>query len=243
MLYLVLILVTLTMCLIGMFKGLAQNMRDFAGDRSIRGKQWQRYGFPLVTGIAALLMGLPLLLTVLAADRLGQGGLSPSDAAVYGQWSIAGLVLGAVLFVGLALVEFLQVRKSPQGKSFARIGAVVVFVGCAFVSGMTVLSHYTWFKSDADGWANLAGIRMMRPITDMDDCNADVVLLHWEHGKPAKYRCPTVMVLNGYSSRPLIVWPDFKDGTSAQLAAAYEELKAGAQKGPTNDTDNNSAAQ
>jgi hypothetical protein len=67
-------------------------------------------------------------------------------------------------------------------------------------------------------------------LNDMKDCGAAIALVQYREAGPLAYRCPTAILINSMSGEPFTPWPDYVEGSSDQLAAAIQTIKATAQK-------------
>lgn len=242
MLYFVLIAVTAAMALVRIMGATGQNLRDMA-ESGVPSPmtQLKRIGVPLLTFMASLAFAGPLLQTIVAGVRMDQGDsmvFDPRDTLAHGSWGIYAMAASIPLLLILTVIAFR--RALAAGSNFAGTGTTMVFLGSTIIATMTVVSHFTWYRGANDGWADLQAIREVHPIKDID-CTNPRILIHREAGQQLEYRCPTLVMLVPYSSQPVVPWPSFKDGTSAQLAAAIEEIESKAEQ--TLRHNNNDAAQ
>lgn len=90
--------------------------------------------------------------------------------------------------------------------------------------------HFLGNGADA-GAADLAFFRE-HGVSDIK-CSKALILVRRDASGPARYRCPTSVVVGQFSTAPLIPWPDYSEGTSIQLATALRRLESATATVPT----------
>ncbi|APC19663.1 hypothetical protein BLL42_27535 (plasmid) [Pseudomonas frederiksbergensis] len=62
-------------------------------------------------------------------------------------------------------------------------------------------------------------------VTDMK-CGSDLILAKYIEGQPTQYRCPNGFIMNQFRGAPFVPWPDYTEGTSAELGVAIGQFKS-----------------
>lgn len=170
--------------------------------------------------VAALMAAAPLLTTFYDAFLVESGknlSMSSGRASV---WVALG---GSVLLAVLLLTQVVEARRSRSGIGFWRMGGMVVF-GVAVLELGVAAAKQASFADDRAGMLNFEFFREQVPEIK---CGSDVVLARFEKREvPAvAYRCPTLFLLNRFSTTPFVPWPDYQEGVSKDLGKAIDDMQ------------------
>lgn len=215
-------------CLVLLFDTLAQILRAFSrldvasGIAGLNGlaKAWAQLPLTLLASAPVFALFLD------AAGDLSGKGIQPTSGLV----SVWMSLVGAGLFLLLLGRRTWSQSREGQALGFWGVGRIV---GCVLACGLILIST-TKQLAFVDRTAGAIGFTYFRDkVSDMI-CDADVLLakLDLDAGGPVEYRCPTSFVLNRYSSAPFVPWPDYSEGTSAQLGAQLKEMIESAEHLP-----------
>ncbi len=100
------------------------------------------------------------------------------------------------------------------------------FVGCA-----SAYQHLSFFSTEEGGIANIALIREVADLSDMEQCVSALALVQFSDAGPITYRCPTTVLFNQNSQQPFAPWPDYVEGSSQKLADAITTIKDASEHG------------
>lgn len=233
MLYLLLITALLGVATWKMVNGLLANMSAVAAGSSEidRTQQLSRFGLPLLMGTGACLMSGPILQTLVAVQRARRGDevvIDLADSAVRGSWGLYMMMAAMPLLLASTAFFFKRIFRDKDG-SFGTQGLAMLCAACALVTGMTLYSHYSFYQSSDDGTANLAFLQQSFGVTDIQ-CPAPTILLQRHADGSIVYRCPMSLAYLSFSPRPVVPWPDFKDGQSQKLIEAIHKIEAEADR-------------
>jgi hypothetical protein len=173
--------------------------------------------------ICSLLVMVPFVIEVLAHYQFRHGGGLAVDETVWALWF---LLLTGVLSVAVLGRGLWSMGKHGTGSFFA-IGAHVLgfLIGVYFL--FCTFSHLAFYKlSEGDaGFLNWPLVRDIAPVSDVK-CDHDFLLVRNMNAEEVSYRCParSAWIFGRYTNTPLVLWPDYTDGTSAELGLALRTL-------------------
>lgn len=169
----------------------------------------------------------PFMITILDAMRLETDGIDSSHNI---RWTVYALLVSggaACVCAALALRASIKTRKA----SFWVQGKAVALACAGFIGVVSAASHLMFFQTSQDGIANVELLRGVAPIRDMENCRSGVAFIQYrEDAGPLTYRCPTALMLGGYTSQPFAPWPDYTQGESQDLATVIHDATAAAEK-------------
>lgn len=189
-----------------------------------------RISMPLLMGLAATLMSGPIFQTLVAINRADRGNevrFDLADPAVSGPYGLYMMMAALPLLLLLAGSVIRRMALTRTG-SFGTQGLAILLLACALETGMTLYSHYSFYRSSNDGIANLTFLKQEFGVTDID-CSAGTILIKRSGDGGITYRCPLSLAYLSFSTRPIIPWPDFKDGHSPKLIEAIRQIEAQAE--------------
>jgi len=131
----------------------------------------------------------------------------------------------AVAVAGVVGLEMWRDYRLSRRVSFTNVGVHFIVVLAGVLAGIAGFKHVQFASGNA-GVADLAAIGELKPVSDVH-CAAGLVIVRWSTESattPVHYRCPTGVVLGGYTQVPFVPWPDYHEGDSVQLAEAFAEL-------------------
>ncbi len=169
----------------------------------------------------------PFIVTIIDSVRLETVGLSSSHSI---KWTIYVLLLSACAACVCAALALCTCIKSNSGTFWLQGKAVAI--ACAGCIGVvSAVSHLMFFQSSMDGIANVDLLRELSSVQDMENCRDGLAFVQYREDEgPLMYRCPTSIVLGGYTSQPFAPWPDYTQGKSQDLATAIRDFAASASK-------------
>lgn len=189
-----------------------------------------RLTMPLLLGLAATLMSGPIFQTLVAINRAHRGDevvfdlADPAVSGPYGLYMMMAALPLLLLLVGSVIRRMMLTRTG----SFGTQGLAILLLACALETGMTLYSHYSFYRSADDGIANLTFLKQEFGVTDIE-CSAGTILIKRSGDGGITYRCPLSLAYLSFSTRPIIPWPDFKDGHSPKLIEAIRQIEAQAE--------------
>lgn len=185
---------------------------------------------PLLLGLAATLMSGPIFQTLVAINRAHRGDevvFDLADPAVSGPYGLYMMMAALPLLLLLAGSVIRRMMLTRTG-AFGTQGLAVLLLACVLETGMTLYSHYSFYRSANDGIANLTFLKQEFGVTDIE-CSAGTILIKRSGDGGITYRCPLSLAYLSFSTRPIIPWPDFKDGHSPKLIEAIRQIEAQAE--------------
>ncbi|MBF8643121.1 hypothetical protein [Pseudomonas luteola] len=181
------------------------------------GKLAQRAEYMALLLIATALMAAPVLMTIFTGFMAARGNPITMGSGKLVIWLA---LAGSILVAGIGAFKL---RGLNRRSSFSAVGFAVMPILIGLVSAIAVVKQLS-FMDENSAMVNYGAIKQMAEITDMPDCKSDIVLAHYEYGKPVVYRCPKAYVLNALTSNPFVPWPDYIEGTSVQLGQAMDQF-------------------
>lgn len=233
MLYMICCIIVMSYCMFGMFFNV---MRAAAQDDAI--SEHQRVPSLLVVffSLATFAYTAPIFQTILAV-----AGKTHTMTDV--TWSVWALLLGSIAVFAISILLWIRDLENDNAKLRSvlawepgaerpkwnyRASARTCILCFASVIGIgSAGSHLAFFHSDQDGFANFSFLKQAYPIHDMDNCKSEVVLMQYrQDAGPVNYRCPTSIILGGFSGQPFVPWPDFASGSSEDLGKAVTDIRS-----------------
>jgi len=143
-----------------------------------------------------------------------------------GKISVALGLVGALAVLAVAVVRGMRRRQQP---GFWFVGWLLASVLSAGVALAATASQLAFTSSADSGMVSFVFFRDQ--VKDMR-CDSDVILARWDRSADSAvvYRCPKAYLLNRYAAAPFVPWPDYTEGSSADLAAALHEVLKDAEK-------------
>ncbi len=167
--------------------------------------------------LVALLFTAPLFATFYDNVAFHNGGIKPGDDGRMSVW--LGL-LGSVIVLAIAAWRAYQAWKTKPGLNATLTIVVALLAGGV---GLVATTKQLVFASEQVGWLSFDDIR--DEVKDMN-CDSDVLIVQWQQQQqgPTRYRCPDAIVLNQWTSAPFVPWPNYTEGSSADLTAALHSM-------------------
>ncbi|QRD62685.1 hypothetical protein H8Z72_22570 (plasmid) [Xanthomonas citri pv. citri] len=162
--------------------------------------------------VAGPLTVAPFALAMASGDSIQKGDLPVVLAGAGGALAV--------------LVSLAELHRMRHRSTFGATG----FALAGLIAGAVVLTagikHLTFFGDDG-GFVALDFFR--DKVKDVDCADAILIIepvVEQGTGVPSAvtYRCPRGYVINRLAVHPFMPWPDYDEGTSADLAAALAEL-------------------
>lgn len=223
MLYLVCLLVLMFIAVSRMFGTINQMSKSVASGQIPR--QWHSALYTSVLPASlALAAAAPLVSTFMDGAAASSGGVAMSSGKG-SVWIAFVAASGALAYYGWPLTKALRLGNA----GFGRTGALVAPTACAALL-LAITGLQLEFAHHKD--AGTVSFGYVRDQVHDAKCNAETVLARWDMSadKPIIYRCPTLLILNSYSTTPFVPWPDYIEGESKDLAKAVSELIKDARK-------------
>lgn len=199
--------------------------RTFAGpDAGLRERRADFHKYVGLVFLPACLMAAPVIGTLVDVMLLGSGAsVSPSRGTV----SIVLGMVGAAVVLLVAVARGIQRRQQP---GFWFVGWLLASVLAAGVALVATASQLLFVSLGESGMVAFGYFRDQ--VKDMPDCDADTILARWDRSgaSPVVYRCPKAYLFNPLASAPFVPWPDYTEGSSADLAAALHKVMDNAEK-------------
>lgn len=169
----------------------------------------------------------PFIITITDSVRLETAGLSSSHNI---RWTIYVLLLSACAACVCA-AQTLRISIKSNSGTFWLQGKAVALACAGGIGVVSAVSHLMFFQSSMDGIVNVELLRELSSVEDMENCRGGLAFVQYREGEgPRNYRCPTSIVLGGYTSQPFAPWPDYTQGKSQDLATAIRDITAAASK-------------
>lgn len=176
-----------------------------------------RWDKPFVDGVLpwaiASAVGAPIITTFMdGAAHSSSAGVRMSTGTLSVWISCIGSLVAMVVYSAPLVSAY---KSGTVG--FGKTGKLVAPVLCAAFLVLVTGLQLEFVHHKGAGFISLGFVRDQ--VHDMH-CNSDVVLMQWDRDEsnPVVYRCPTTIMLNPYSSKPFIPWPDYNQGESLDLA-------------------------
>lgn len=168
--------------------------------------------------VPAMLSAAPIIALFYDSYRLQSDAGLPTSGGEVTVWLS---LIGAILSLTLLIAQRVQNSRAGSLLGFWGVGWL------AFSSLLTIIVGTSALKqiSFVDQHAGMVAFDYFRDqVTDMK-CDSAVILAKYKPGEPVRYRCPTSVILNRFSSVPFVPWPDYNEGESEQLARAIEQVR------------------
>lgn len=175
----------------------------------------------------ALFASAPVLALFYDASRMqSEGGIHPGN----GQGTVWISLGGACLFFAVLTYQRWINGKRGRPLGFWGLGGFGACTLACLLIGTSTIKQLSF----VDSHTGTIGFSLFEnDVTDMK-CDASILLakIDAQSKGPIDYRCPTLFVLNPYSTTPFVPWPDYTEGTSKQLSVLLYEAMESAEKGP-----------
>ncbi|WP_411961242.1 hypothetical protein ACK3BE_32430 (plasmid) [Pseudomonas mandelii] len=171
----------------------------------------------IVWAVAPLMMGAPIWSSFYDAYMFQSGGgLTPTQGTV----SVIISLVGASLIVLQAMYGLFRIWSTDKTVHFWSMGVCVIGI-CLGGVGAVAAGKQLSFVDSHSGMVNFEVFRS--EVHDMK-CESDIIIANYVEGEPAKYRCPTGFLFNQFGGAPFAPWPDYTEGSSADLGQALGEV-------------------
>lgn len=177
--------------------------------------------------LPSLVVGAPILVEFMQAAAFANEQPISLGPNYWPLWCLGG---GGILAVALFGVQLYRQIRSGNS-TFAAVGATATGALVGLYLVFVVVDQALFFHAPNDD-AGVVGwnfVRDMGTVTDIE-CAGDLLVVRDMASSTAIYRCPNgpQMILGRMSATPVIPWPGYAEGSSAQLAAALQALRANA---------------
>jgi hypothetical protein len=173
--------------------------------------------------LAAALLSAPIFLEVTQAMAFANG----KPVSLGGEpWALGLMGAGALVVLAVFTYRTAMQIKAKTSHFFA-VGANVFGLFIGLYMAFVVTDQLSFYSSPNDtgmlSWAMMKDDPSLRSIR----CDSDFLVVRGFDSGTATFRCPAPLQLiyGRLSGKPIVLWPGFTEGKSAELAQAIKRLQ------------------
>lgn len=178
---------------------------------------------------ATILLLTPVAMELATLAAIDRGEPVAMDGGFLPLWHLGGGGALTLLVCGYRLFRLGQ----QQAPSILETGANVYGVLFGLYMAFVVIDQRAFFSPPAEdaGMVNWSFFQETAHITDIQ-CQSDMLVVKGADSPVAIYRCPDegTLVFGRYTGTPIVLWPNYTEGHSRQLATTMQKLYSEAKK-------------
>lgn len=178
---------------------------------------------------ATILLLAPVAMELATLAAIDRGEPVATDGGFLPLWHLGAGGALTLLVCGYRLFRLGR----QQAPSILEAGANVYGVLMGLYMAFVVIDQLAFFSPPADdaGMVNWSFFQETAHITDIQ-CQSDMLVVKDADSPVAIYRCPDegALVFGLYTGTPIVLWPNYTEGRSRQLATAMQKLYSEAKK-------------